>query len=530
MTRRSGSAADHSLRLRCRDGVRLATDIYLPDPRPARVPTVLVRTPYGKDAPGSLLPHIAERLTDAGYAVVVQDVRGRGDSGGVAVPFVHELCDAADTLDWLVTQPFSDGQVACWGNSYYGFTAWAAAATGHPAVRAVVSRYTSTRPSAFTHDQGVLRLGPMAEWMASTWAGTENLAASLDWSTRPLGELVSPSRLRGLRDDSGQWHRIGRQVAAARGQVPTLHCVGWFDLFQQAQLADWRAAAGRPDQFLIASASDHLDDVWSITGSGPDHLVDDEARGVMLDGTLDPVVDFLDVCLRGADRRFAVVRAELTGADAASAAHDSPRWPPADVVRHTLRLSVAAGGTLAPNDVAGSGTTSWLHDPDDLVPMVATDWWRPLLAQADARSWADRDDVCTFSASPVHEPLDLVGPVELRVSVGSTAPVHHLVATLCEVAPDGTSHIILQAAQRLSGMPHQAVISLGDSAFHLPTGHCLRLHLASSCFPFYLPHSGDHADPLDSAILVGSRQELDLTESRLIVTVRPDPAAREAHR
>ena len=521
--------SNKSLRLRCRDGVRLAADLYLPDRRGARLPTVLVRTPYGKAAPDSLLPHIAGRLTEAGYAVVVQDVRGCGDSSGATEPFVHELYDAADTLDWLITQPFSDGQVACWGNSYYGFTAWAAAATGHPAVRAVVSRYTSTRPSAFTHDGGVLRLGPMAEWMASTWGGTTHLVPALDWSTRPLGELFAPSRLRGLRDDSGQWHRTGRRVAAARGEVPTLHCVGWFDFFQQAQLADWRAAAGRPDQFLIAAASDHMDDVWSATGSGPDHLVDDEARGVMLDRILDPVIDFLDAVLRGTDRRFPCIHWELTGADVASTAHASSAWPPVDALRHTLRLSGAAGGMLVPDDAQVDGTARWLHDPDDLVPMVGADWWRPLLAQGDARPWAARDDVRTFSTSPLDEPLELAGPVELRVSVGSTAPLHHIVATLCEVAPDGTSHVILQAARRLPGRHHEAVIPLGDTAFHLLAGHCLRLHLASSCFPFYLPHSGTDADPLESGILVGSRQELDLTDSGLILTTRPGPAAREAH-
>lgn len=528
MSCRPGSVADQ-VRVSCRDGVRLATEVYLPSRRPAPVPAVLIRTPYGRNASDSLLASIADRLTGSGYAVVVQDVRGRGESDGVAVPFAHELYDGAATLDWLVAQSWSNGSVACWGNSYYGFTAWAATASGHPAVRALVSRLTSPRPTAFSHDGGVLRLGPMVEWMNSTWAGPENVVPVIDWSTRPLGGLLTVGQRHMLRDVSRAWQRIAREVGAALGRVPTLHWAGWFDLFQRAQLRDWRSVSTTPRQFLIASASDHLDNVWSATGSSPDHLIDATARDAMLDRTIDPVIDFLDVHLRGtSDRRTPPLRWEVAGAPRRNAWQTSPSWPPAGAARHTLRLS--GSGRLVPDTVsAAGGTLGWEHHPSDLVPMIGTDWWRPLLHQGDTRSWLNRDeDVCTFTAEAGTTPLDLAGPVTLQLAVRSTAPMHHVIATLCDVAPGGSSRVVLQAARRLPGADERVAIPLGDVAFRLPALHRLRLHIVSSCFPLYVPHSGSAADPLTSGMLNGSRQELELELCALTLTVLPThPADRE---
>ena len=117
-----------------RDGMRLATDVYLP-PRPAGLPAVLVRLPYDKCARYTFMPQIAPFVTDRGYAFVVQDVRGKFRSEGETLPFVHEVEDGYDTLEWIAAQPWSDGAVGMWGDSYYGYTQWAAVASGHPALR-----------------------------------------------------------------------------------------------------------------------------------------------------------------------------------------------------------------------------------------------------------------------------------------------------------------------------------------------------------------------------------------------------------
>ncbi|MFC6714145.1 CocE/NonD family hydrolase [Branchiibius cervicis] len=128
-------AATHAVRMR--DGVHLATDVYLPPGDDGPGPAILVRLPYDKDGEYTFLPLVADYLSRRGYRVVVQDVRGKFRSEGVPLLFVNEVDDGYDTIDWLIQQPWSDGTVAMWGDSYYGYTQWAAVASGHPALKAI---------------------------------------------------------------------------------------------------------------------------------------------------------------------------------------------------------------------------------------------------------------------------------------------------------------------------------------------------------------------------------------------------------
>ena len=124
------------MRVRVRDGVRLAADVYLPG-APAELDTtpgdtILIRLPYDKSGSYCYIPLIAEYFVQHGYRVVAQDVRGKFRSSGDALLFVNEANDGYDTIDWITRQSWSNGHVAMWGDSYYGYTQWAAAASGHP--------------------------------------------------------------------------------------------------------------------------------------------------------------------------------------------------------------------------------------------------------------------------------------------------------------------------------------------------------------------------------------------------------------
>src|SRR5579872_2660313 len=117
--------ADQQL-VEMRDGVRLATDVYLPEAG-GRLPAVLIRPPYDKGADFTFLPRLARLFNDRGYAFVAQDVRGKARSEGPQEPFRHEVADGYDTIDWLVAQAWSNGAVGMFGDSYLGFTALAGA-------------------------------------------------------------------------------------------------------------------------------------------------------------------------------------------------------------------------------------------------------------------------------------------------------------------------------------------------------------------------------------------------------------------
>ena len=188
------------------DGIRLATDVYLPQeagPHPA----VLVRLPYDKAGRYTFMPEIAPYFTDRGYAFVTQDVRGKFRSGGDTVAFVHEVDDGYDTLDWLVAQPWSNATVGMWGDSYYGYTQWAAVASEHPALKAIVPRVTSA-------DLGYFRPGSviplyLGAYFATCWLNNWQYDWEVDYEHRPLS-AVFDAGFEAIGERSASFDATGR--------------------------------------------------------------------------------------------------------------------------------------------------------------------------------------------------------------------------------------------------------------------------------------------------------------------------------
>jgi putative CocE/NonD family hydrolase len=115
-----------------RDGVGLNAAVYLQRGAKALVPAVVELTPYTVEtahAEGQYFP-------SRGFAYVVADVRGRGDSEGTFAPIVHDAQDGYDLIEWIVQQPWSDGRVVLYGGSYTGQNQWLMLGTGHPAISA----------------------------------------------------------------------------------------------------------------------------------------------------------------------------------------------------------------------------------------------------------------------------------------------------------------------------------------------------------------------------------------------------------
>jgi putative CocE/NonD family hydrolase len=115
-----------------RDGVHLATDVYLPDGA-GPFPVIMERTPYGRhlasrseitaaDRTPASRAEIAARFTAHGYAVVYQDTRGRYGSEGRFVKYLSDGEDGFDTCAWLRAQPWCDGRICTMGLSYAAHT------------------------------------------------------------------------------------------------------------------------------------------------------------------------------------------------------------------------------------------------------------------------------------------------------------------------------------------------------------------------------------------------------------------------
>ncbi|MFJ7496129.1 CocE/NonD family hydrolase [Streptomyces sp. NPDC097727] len=499
-----------------RDQAELATDVYLPQ-GPGPFPTALTRLPYDKNSRYVFMGAIAAYWNERGYAVVVQDVRGKFRSGGETRPFVHEPADGYDTIQWVTEQAWSDGRVGMFGDSYYGATQWAAVSSRHPALKAIAPRVTGAdgiRPDAWAK-LGAMPLFGLLYYLGF-WSDRHTYEFEPDLACRPLVDALEEV-VEAIGTRMTMWETTFPEVKQVDAYpfghpfdgppLPVLHQVGWYDNCLPSSIGDYVELAGRADwaalQYLDADSIDHenhhLDD-WPIT-EDMDHAVSDEALAGMLPRYLDSLIAFFDVYVKqvAAPEVLPQVRWHQGNLGYRTAVS----WPPPGTRTLDLHLGGAdaagtneAGGALTAEPPAGASVGTWTHDPQDLVPSVVPESFSQLAHSADETSVHGRPDVLTFTTEPALQPLDLAGPITATLTVGTDGPSAHMFLKVCDVSPDGTSRVIVRGQGLIEGGDVTAVTAdLTHTGYRLLPGHSLRLHVASSDFPLFVPHPGTDENP-----------------------------------
>src|SRR5580704_16279852 len=149
----TGFLTENDVAVPMRDGVVLRADVLRPKGQ-GRFPVLVYRTPYGKEFALKDYPTFRHAL-ERGYALVVEDVRGRYASGGEFRPYQNEGRDGYDTIEWAARQAWSNGVVGTFGLSYPGAAQWLAAVENPPHLKAMVPAMTFSTPQNFFYAGGV---------------------------------------------------------------------------------------------------------------------------------------------------------------------------------------------------------------------------------------------------------------------------------------------------------------------------------------------------------------------------------------
>ncbi len=548
----SQAVVEFDVPARMRDGIVLRANVYRPVGE-GRWPVLLTRLPYGKDLPaatGVLDPMQAVRR---GYAVVIQDVRGRFASEGTFRAF-HEAEDGYDTVAWAAGLPFSDGRVGMYGASYFGFTQWAAAAEQPPGLGAIVPYVSTSDPlNGLCFRGGAYQLGMSANWYLSAigleavlrrhggdpgrlMQALRELVAEIDGLARggfaqlPLEEYP-PIVRQGI--DSGFFEPIRHPMDAAalaymdissrydRVRVPTLNVGGWYDIFLQQTIASHLAMRQRgiPSKLLIGP--------WAhAVATNPIGEVDFgfAAQAFLIDLR----EDFGSLQLRWFDRWL---KGLGNGIDEEPAVKffvmGSNRWrevddwpPPYREVAYHLHPA----GLLSPAPPTASEPDTYTYDPQDPVP---TRGGATLLGPSfppgprDQRPIEARPDVLTYTTPPLERDLEVTGPVRVRLWATSTAPDTDFVARLCDVFPDGRSIDLTDGIVRARyrhhprppaflepGRPVEYDIDLWSTSNVFAAGHRIRLQVTSSCFPRWDRNPNTGAALFSGTELRAARQQI----------------------
>ena len=372
------------------DGVRLRADVWLPDIRDA-VPVLLQRMPYDKSS-SSMSQHIVgleiPRALDAGFAVVVQDTRGRYASDGDFDAFVHEAADGRDTIAWLLEQDFCDGDVFMYGASYIGATQLLAASTVPAGLRGIAPQLTSSDyDDGWTYRGGALQLGFVLLWIIESLAppDLDRRTGSRTASRALLAELMRdpwramtrlPLRTPELEElapylrawlahpaRDGFWNAIDPSARYGRMEAAGLHIGGWNDIFVDGTLRNFTGLsrhaateAARRHQYLIVGPWSH-GNLTAFQGDGW-HGYPADAAAVDLTATH---LELFSALAEGREPNLPKARIFFTGTDTW---HDLESWPPTGTSEQCWLLTGAR--ELVPDgDVAPPSSVTYRSDPAD---------------------------------------------------------------------------------------------------------------------------------------------------------------------
>ena len=460
----SAGAADYlfqpNVMIPMRDGVQLAANIFLPENAGA-VPCLLMRTPYGK---GDKSLHVGTQFASRGYAVLVQDCRGRGDSQGIWDPFVYDPKDGFDTQEWIGARDWSNGKIGTFGGSYGGWTQWASAPERSRFLTVMFSVVPFCDVYEFAYPGGALQLALLMGW-GSGVGGIRLQPSGLQHALRylPLAKWDSQfdKTVGYLRDWVAHttydeyWQQRGIQGRFEDIEIPVLNIGGWYDIFSKATLEMTERVRrqsnnryARRNQFVILGPWSH--------GVGSRRIGQlDFGEAAKLDI---PQIrrDWFDYWLQGSEtgvEDWPAYKIFVMGENRWRAEHEWPlkRTQYTKFYLHSLgnANSRSGDGMLARKIPEAESTDQFVYDPTNPVPTLGgNNLMGAPAGPFDQSEIETRPDVLVYTTAPLQHELEVTGQVRMVLYAASTASDTDFTAKLLDVHPDAKAYSIRSQPNR----------------------------------------------------------------------------------
>jgi hypothetical protein len=467
-----------------RDGVKLATNVHLPD-GVGPWPVVLTRTPYGKDGRFATESETTPYLK-RGYVRIIQDCRGRFASEGEYRAFIDDMDDGYDTIEWAAAQPWCTGKIGMTGGSAMGITTNQAAMSGAPHLVcgvAVVAHGSSYRYSGYPG--GVFLKNLNEEWLRLQGV--------------PPTDVPRP-----IHRDYGEPERhLDMQHYYSKIKTPMINIGGWYDIFSQGNIDTFvglqhqGAEPAKGNQKLVMGAFGHgrlagdlkyPDDARNRDAELPMKWFDYWLKGIDNDVVKEPAVryylmgDGLDATVPGNEWRTAT------------------DWPPESTA--TAYYLHASGLLSKDAPTVEGGSDTFVSDPNKPVPTVGGNNLLLPLGPMDQRPVSNREDVLVYQSEPLTAPVEITGRVIAELVVSTDAEDTDYCVKLVDVYPNGYQALVLDQAFRLRyregfdkpvraepGKTYPIKVDLWSTALVFNKGHRIAIHVAGSNAPRFEPHS-----------------------------------------
>ena len=526
--------------LMLRDGTMTYVDICRPDAE-GGFPGLMLRTPYNKSEIMSrawALDMI--RAAQRGYAVVLQDIRGRHSSEGQFYPFVNEASDGYDSIEWVASQPWCSGKIGMFGSSYNGATQWLAASTKPSHLGGIAPGVTaSDYHEGWSWQGGAFELGFNMSWSVGslTAANWQNLSKQLFLSPyqldalqmtqdnlMPAAEHLPMSGYEELKGDLASyyydwmahpeyddyWKAISIEEMHEDIVVPAFNYGGWYDIFIGGTVRNFtgmRESGGseqaRSLQRLVIGPWTHGGLQTSVAGERSFGA----AASTLADDVPGRILRFYDYLLHGEENGLTDDKPVRIFVMGDNVWREEDEWPLARAELTEYYLSsggkantLAGDGALVHDLPAESPPDVFLYNPMDPVPTnggnLCCDVGTLVAGVFDQRPIETRGDVLVYTSRPMREDTEVTGPVVVTLYASSSAVDTDFTAKLVDVRPDGYAANlcdgIIRARYRTPRQPasllepgdvYEFTIDLGPTSNVFKKGHSIRVEISSSNFP-----------------------------------------------
>ena len=480
----TGCISNETVMVEMRDGIRLATDVYLPSEDGLPHGTLVVRTPYNKND----MRDLGKTWAKLGWPTVIQDMRGRYESEGIDTVFRNAHTDGPDTLNWIADQSFSNGKIATFGGSALGINQYYMAGANPDYLSC---QYVQVASPNLYHT-GVQQGGQLRWSLVPRWLEGQNSLYMLD---EYLAHENYTLDYWGNVSLEGKWDQVN---------VPAIHIGGWYDCFAQGTINGFM---GYQHQGGIGAQGNSklIMGPWTHSGGQEQgELVYPE--NAMDNFSIYMFSDMIEQYTMNNGNRFDewpsvfyYVMGDVTNTSAPGNVWlSADDWP---VPYEEVSVFMTPSNELTVNQPSSSDSFTYEYDPKDPVPTVGGQNLNIERGPYDQRDVEDRDDVLVFTTDMLTEPVWIAGPVKARLFVTSDCVDTDFTVKLTDVYPDGRSMLITDGILRMrnrNGYDHwdfmtpdeiyEVEIDLWSTAYLFNEGHKIRVSVSSSNAPRFLPN------------------------------------------
>ncbi len=462
-----------------RDGVKLATDVYVPPKNSSPHGVILIRTPYDKSNVFTVA--LGKTWAKQGWPTVIQDLRGRYASEGNDTVFRNDQQDGPDTIAWIVNQSFSNGKVATFGGSALGIVQYLAAGANPPGLACQYVQVAA--PNLYKYAMfpgGEFRKNTVEEWLKGEHA-TYMLAKVLAHENYTLDFWDNTTI-------DNKWDQVN---------VPAIHIGGWYDVFSQGTIDGFMGyqhlggPSARGHSKLIMGP-------WTHTGTSGNLTYPKNAADNFSQPLFWHMVD--EYTMNGSnvyDQYPAVTYYVMGDVDNASAPGNEWRYADDWPIPSTERAwYFQADGSLQTATPASNAAFTFTYDPEHPVPTIGGANLEIAAGPRDQRPVENRSDVLVFTSPLLTTPYEATGPIKARLYVSSNCTDTDFTVKLTDVYPDGRSMLITDGILRMRnrdgpdhwefmvpGMVYQVSVDLWSTSYIWNTGHRIRVDVSSSNYP-----------------------------------------------